>query len=295
MKKFVELVSYILHDRFRVPFRLRRWKRKKKSFLHTGANAIKFELDPREYIDSWIFADGIYERRYLELLRLGLGRKRVFIDVGANIGNHALYLQDQFEQVHCFEPNPEAAKRLRRNLSLNAVSNITIHEIGLGEKSDLLPFSPAAPGSLGQGSFISSGEGEQLVLRVRDGDGYLAEQGIRGIDFIKIDVEGFERQVLRGLTETIKAERPIVAFEYHGHLEPPESFDEIAALLPDYVFVDPVPPAPSGHLAKIRFGLRHGMRPQMRVISAPERRPYLVILGFPSSESANEFIGKSDA
>lgn len=293
--KVIDVLQYLVNDRVIARYRRSKWRRKTGPFIHKGALGLLFELYPGEHIDSGIFLDGIFERRFLELLGKGLGHRRVLLDVGANIGNHALYLGDRFEHVHCFEPNPEAARRLRKNLSLNHVTKITVHEIGLGETSGSLPFSPAGPGHLGEGSFSHSATHGQVMLTVRRGDDYLAEQSIDDIDFIKVDVEGFEREVLRGLQKTIEQNRPIVAFEYHGHLEQESTFDEIAGLLPRYVFVDPVPPAPSAGLAKIAYGLRHGMQPQMQVISVPEARSYPAILAFPSTESFEEFRSAATA
>jgi FkbM family methyltransferase len=66
----------------------------------------------------------------------------------------------------------------------------------------------------GTGSFANSGnEGETLSLPIRVGDEVLADQNIKNIHFIKIDTEGFEPFVLRGLKNTLELCRPLVFFE----------------------------------------------------------------------------------
>lgn len=259
------------------------------AFVHTTPEGNRFELYPGEFIDRDIYAFGIYERRILELLRARLKRRRTYLDIGANIGNHALYLRDMFEQVHCFDPNPLIVERLGRNIALNKATNVTVHPVGLGDVDGELPFTADINGNMGLGSFVHKGSAEPVMLPVIQASRYISEQGIEGIDFVKVDVEGFEPQVFKGLRETIETHRPVVAFEYHGGLEPAESWEAITSSLPGYVFVDAIPPAPAGIISKLGFALRHGMHPPMTPIETPGNRSYAAVLGFPSSRALAEF------
>ncbi|HEX8307334.1 MAG TPA: FkbM family methyltransferase [Allosphingosinicella sp.] len=269
--------------------RRRAFAKRGEAFVHTTAQGNRFELYPGEFIDRDIYAFGIYERRILDLLRARLKRRRTYLDIGANIGNHALYLRDIFEHVHCFDPNPVIVRRLRRNIALNEATNITVHPVGLGDVDGELPFNADVEGNMGLGSFVHQGAGEPVMLPVIAASRYIGEQKIEGIDFVKVDVEGFEPQVFLGLRETIAIHRPVVAFEYHGGMEPIESWETITASMPGYVFVDAIPPAPAGLAGKLAFALRHGMNPPMAPIAAPGNRSYAAVLGFPSREALAEF------
>ncbi len=159
------------------------------------------------------------------------------LDVGANIGNHALYLAPNFDEIHCFEPNPVTLERLRENVTLNR-STLHIHPVGLGAADAELEFHANTSGNLGGSSFARTDFPVSGILPVRRGDAYLASHGIEGIDLIKIDVEGFEAEVLAGLVETIKRERPVIIFEYDGRTNAEAVFDRFIAALPGYRFAE---------------------------------------------------------
>lgn len=289
IKNIAEAARHVART-FATNRRRRAFEKLGDAFVYTTPEGNRFELYPGEFIDRDIYAFGIYERRILDLLRARLKRRRTYLDIGANIGNHALYLRDMFEQVHCFDPNPAIVQRLRRNVALNKASNITVHPVGLGEVDGELPFTADLTGNMGLGSFVDKGSAQAFMLPVVAASRYIREQGIGGIDFVKVDVEGFEPQVFQGLRETIETHRPVVAFEYHGGIEPVESWQAITASLPRYAFVDAIQPAPVGMAGKLAFALRHGTHPPMAPIVTPGDRSYAAVLGFPSREELAEFV-----
>lgn len=184
-------------------------------------NHPRIAVIPTDYLGISIIGNGIYERREIELLRTIFQSRRlestVFLDIGGNIGNHAIALAASFAEVVSFEPNPPIASLLKTNLLLSQTSNVRVHEVGLGREDAELCFSLLEPGNDGSGSF-SSGRGD-LILPVKHGDRYLAaaEPELatvkKRIGFVKCDVEGFETDVFAGLKETFARHRPILAFE----------------------------------------------------------------------------------
>lgn len=227
------------------PIRQWQWQRRRDPFIHRGARGIRFRLHPPEYIDSQIYSEGIYELELLRFLAANF-RGRTMVDVGANIGNHSLYLLRNFEQVHCFEPNPITASRLRENARLND-AGLIIHQLGLGSEDAELAFRSNDRGNLGGGSFMTTRFPVSDILPVRRGDDYFKARTIRNIDLIKIDVEGFERDVLAGLQGTIERDRPTIVFEFDGRAR--EAFGAIASLLSGYEFHT----IRSGSLAKLKW------------------------------------------
>jgi FkbM family methyltransferase len=152
-----------------------------------------------------------YERDGLELIRLHCPPERAFVDIGANIGNHAVFVSKfcGVPDIIVFEPNPIAIRLLRINLSLNSCSNVDTHYLGLAlgsEPKQLRVFDPS-PDNLGGAQMIEDCQGDVKCI---PGDEVLLQ---RPIGFIKIDVEGMEFDVLKGLRETILRWRPNIYIE----------------------------------------------------------------------------------
>ena len=100
-------------------------------------------------VSDAIRAEQLYERDILEFVRDRLLDPRitpreVAVDVGANIGNHSLFLADIFERVIAFEPNPLARSIMEINLALNKVGNVELRAVGLSDQSGTatLTFDP---------------------------------------------------------------------------------------------------------------------------------------------------------
>jgi len=138
------------------------------------------------------------------------------LDVGANHGMFALTassLLGEMGKVICFEPNPRCLEILDREIAENQIRNILVHRVGLGEQDAELFLSVPFVNS-GEGTFGVSHYGEEAIYQVKvkvvRGDDLLIDQRPR---IIKIDVEGFECNVLAGLAKTINMHHPIVVTE----------------------------------------------------------------------------------
>lgn len=272
------------------PRRVRELARKRGQFVHRADRGKLFELDPAQYVDRLIFVEGIYERRFLELLAGRFPPGAVALDIGANIGNHAIYLSDTFAQIHCFEPNPEVYGRLKRNIELNKLDNVHVHTVGMGNEDAVLRFSENLDGNLGASGFVRGGEdspddgkSRTLELPIKQADRYIESLGLARVDFIKVDVEGMEPDLFEGLRETIARHRPIVAFEYHGQYADAGDYDRIRACLPGYAVAEPVHASPAASLPeKLLWNMRHAGRPILARVDEPEARTYENLIAFPS-------------
>lgn len=157
-----------------------------------------------------------YEIEELEIIAQYFPRDGVFADIGANVGNHTIYVGNYLHpmQVIAIEPNPAAIPILKINVALNGLQRLVdLSHLGVG-LSD-------APGraraivpldNLGGTEMHITEESEGLAL-IR-GDDILLQ---RRIDFIKLDVEGMEMPVLAGLVGTIAKWRPPMFIEVDDH------------------------------------------------------------------------------
>ncbi len=137
-------------------------------------------------------------------------RGGVFVDVGANVGNHTIYALKFLDAAKAiaFEPNPPAHRVLRLNIAINNLQDrVVVHEVGLSDQPGRASFEIPRH-NLGATRLVpQSGQGQLELVR---GDRILASEAV---DFLKIDAEGLEMQVLAGLGETIAKSRPTMFVE----------------------------------------------------------------------------------
>ncbi len=137
----------------------------------------------------------------------------IVLDVGANIGAHTVPLAQLVGPggvVVAFEPQPVLHQILCANLALNSIPNTLTHAMALGDRqgSCQIPFLDYASSfNFGGVSMDMVKEGETVPM------GTLDAFHLQRIDFIKLDVEGFESKVLKGGTKTIDRCRPVIYLE----------------------------------------------------------------------------------
>jgi FkbM family methyltransferase len=160
------------------------------------------------------------------LARLKPFAPKVLLDVGANVGEWALAAHRQVPeaQVHCFEIAPPTAARLARAMA-EAGANAVVNDFGLGaeEGSVTLYFTPdytlGASTVRGAMEITAREQGiadiQEVAARITTGDAYLERNNIDHVDFLKIDVEGAEPQVLAGFSASLaRGAIDLVQFEY---------------------------------------------------------------------------------
>ncbi len=166
-----------------------------------GLGWVPFEAANTPELDFW---------RTLDL------KGQVVYDIGAFHGLLTLYFARNARRVVAWEPNSHNRRRLEENLRLNSFSNVTVRPYGLSSRSmnAQMSFDPLAPGTASIDTEMARGqEHETIELRTLD-----EEQGLEPPDLIKIDVEGFELEVLKGATQTLTSSgrRPRLFLEMHG-------------------------------------------------------------------------------
>ena len=177
-------------------------------------NSDTFFLDMSEEMCHTCFYHGDlpYERFTEALLRTYLREGDVFLDVGANIGYFtriASTLVGPTGHVHAFEPMPSAIRLLRKNSE--HLANVSLYEIALSDHRGNSDFSVRKQGE------TSSLGGDPLaaeMIRVRTDTIDNLFSAHDRVDVIKIDVEGYEYEVLQGARATIQMNQPLLYFEF---------------------------------------------------------------------------------
>ena len=207
-----------------------------------------WNLDLREGFEFSIYAFGGIEietsRAYRRLVKAG----DVVLDLGANIGAHTLPLAQlvgDAGRVYAFEASDHAFARQQRNIALNPA--LAAHIVSL---QALLVADPAAAKPKGiPSSWPLEETGERDLHPVHLGqyhsvqaarplrlDDWLVESGVSRIDFVKLDVDGYEIDVLRGGRELFKRYRPVLLMEFMPYIFPErgQTFAELLSLLRDF-------------------------------------------------------------
>jgi len=163
---------------------------------------------------------GVYDVHTLQSIldMTDIFKPEVTLDIGANIGNHALVLSTHSKNVYAFEPVQHVYEVLTKNIATNHRSNILAFQIALSDSagSQTIYLNESNIGSSSLNPFENASD--QQTINTAIGDDFLKAYSINTVDFIKIDVEGFEGQVIAGLQKTIKASRPTVVMEWKSPL-----------------------------------------------------------------------------
>ncbi|MER3427206.1 MAG: hypothetical protein C4334_03760 [Pyrinomonas sp.] len=189
-----------------------------------------FLLDLASYIDSRLFLEGSYEAETIRALRCAIEEQGYthFVDVGANIGVHTVALGScpAIERVFAFEPDARSRAQLVANLLLNDLDRkVELYDLALssseGEavlhRSDEPKDFDAGKRNLGTHSLhfnAARHATSATVVRTSRLDRLLPLRGERVV--VKIDVEGHELEVLRGMTEFLESNQCLLLVELFG-------------------------------------------------------------------------------
>lgn len=200
------------------------------------ATQVQLYSDGKDAIGNFVFWNGVegWEPETVRTLCLLAPRCSAFLDVGANVGYHALLVAAASPRttVHAFEPVSTVFGRLTRNAEGNAFHNIELHELGLSNvPGQVTIHTPKQTGVLPlQASLLAypGYEGiEEQNVDVTTVDPFVAERHISRVDLMKIDVEGAEHLVLAGAESTLERDRPLVVCEVLPHQPGVALVDEI--------------------------------------------------------------------
>jgi len=144
---------------------------------------------------------GLEEDRDLSVARRLLRPGSTFVDCGANIGLWSLIaspLVGKTGRVFAFEPNPATSDKLAANVSANSLDNVTVVRAAVGARSGIAPFRCESSHNIS--ALCEQTTTETIPVPVVTLDEYVGDQPVHAI---KIDVEGYELDVLRGANRVI--------------------------------------------------------------------------------------------
>jgi len=171
-------------------------------------------------VDEYIYLYGIYEPSILDVIAKYLKKDDVFIDIGANIGQHSMFAASIVEKngkVYSFEPIPRIYKQLLDSVHINKFNNIVnVYNLALGEKDNVQTLYISSKNIGGSSLIKTQGADEKIEVKMTKGDNILLQ--LQQVNFIKIDVEGYEYEALSGISATLEHHHPIIILEFNGEL-----------------------------------------------------------------------------
>ncbi len=207
----------------------------KNKVILAEVGGIKYRLDLNEMIDSAIYYEGCFEPSVTSIIKKYVKKGMYVFDIGANVGCHALPLSKlvgEKGKIFAFEPMSRAFSKLKQNVGLNDFKNIVLEKIALSDinrKEDSIHFRSSWP----KDSIEVDKQKEKEEVEFLKLDDYVDINKIQKINFIKLDVDGYECKVIRGGTNVLKKFRPMIIAEFGESTleEAGDSLEELIDLL----------------------------------------------------------------
>lgn len=158
-----------------------------------------------------------YESELLRNWTPLLDSPKYILDIGANLGNHTLFWGTQLDsaQIISVEPFEDNYKLLCENIEKNNLKNVFPLKAAFGEKDGVVTVKQFNPENYGGTTFVYADDvsTEEHAAQVKTADNVVSELQFPRIDFAKIDTEGFEFSVLKGMQRIIDRDHPVLWIE----------------------------------------------------------------------------------
>lgn len=157
-----------------------------------------------------------YEEKYRSTILTHLPNKRTFIDVGANVGIWSFPMTEHFQKIIAYEPSKQNIECLRQNVS----AKVEIREKAVANFAGVAEFHQAGK-NCGDGKLCREGVKSDYKVPVVS----LDDENLEQVDLVKIDTQGWELEVLKGMINILQNQKPWVMIEVN------ETIDECCKLM----------------------------------------------------------------
>lgn len=168
------------------------------------------QLHMRHWHQRWTYIKREYPEPHINtVMSYFLKPGYTFIEIGANVGVFTLYgvhyVGDEIGRVIAIEPNPYSKDHLWQHLVLNHIHGVELHQVALGAENGTLTLHDCSDASVGSSLRQISNADDTCDVQVVRGDDLLRDVPDDAYGLCKIDVEGFEMQVLSGMMQFVES------------------------------------------------------------------------------------------
>ncbi len=180
---------------------------------------LKMKLRVEDWVQQNIFLHGYYEENETNYLLNRSKNISTFIDIGANVGYFSLLTSENIcknnGKIFAFEPITRTFERLQENIYLNNINCINCYKIAISDTNTSLEINIGNDQNWGMSSINKH---EQLssiseTVKCQTLDSFCAEHHVSTVDLVKIDVEGAEFKVIKGMENVINSYKPEILIE----------------------------------------------------------------------------------
>jgi len=151
----------------------------------------------------------VWEKKLVEIFKYYIKPNHIILDVGAYIGTHSILFSRLGKKVYAFEPQKLVGKCLSNTISSNNINNILFYNIALYSNEGQEVFGSNNDGDSSLNSARKKKFNQNYLVKTKTIDSFNFDR----VDFIKIDTEGSEFDVLKGGYKTIINQRPVIVIE----------------------------------------------------------------------------------
>ncbi|MFH1509274.1 MAG: FkbM family methyltransferase [bacterium] len=182
--------------------------------------------------------DGVREFEATKVIKQLIKPGFKIFELGANVGYYALMeskIIGETGKVYAVEPEKNNINLLKRNIKLNNANNIEVNHMAISDKDGEYPLYVTSSSNLHSMGKPKTRDYKTEMVQTKSVDNFLKNKG--NIDMIRMDIEGYEYEALKGMNETLKNNPNLHLFiELHTHIIEPEKSKEMLQKLKDNGF-----------------------------------------------------------
>jgi len=247
------------------------------------SNSPNLAIFSNDLIGREIIVNGFYEYDQLILISNFLDKKNihggVFMDIGANIGNHTVFFKNRFKKILSFEPNPLVYPLLTINTKES--TNINLFPYGLSNKSSKETLYYCS-NNIGKGGVDVTDTDSSVPIDLKTFDNDLLEG--QTLKLIKIDTEGHEELILKGMQDILIKQSPYIIIEVNIDKGDNPAISQLKKM--DYIHFWEVKSEISGaknRLGQIIISLLKGYNPELSYTRTPSEGYHSMLIASKST------------